>query len=276
MYRTTTQTHSSFIIILIPILIFSHLLCEVKSNDEQKQHDFVPHTADHTFLADTSITDHSNDDTSSEIDSHHYNQRCKTSKFDYKEVYSQLYHLPLTNPYKQHFQSDPITTNSLRTVNTSMVLFSYVNPTPYTTPLHLVALNSHVLHLLIPTSNSHFIDDHQNEEDDSEEKCRVERENVTKLLSGNIIPINAEMYAYRYAGHQFGVYVDQLGDGRVLQWGVIPSSSSPSSHVLEINLKGAGITPYSRDGDGRAVRFTPFFIIIIIIITIIIIIINMH
>ena len=52
-----------------------------------------------------------------------------------------------------------------------------------------------------------------------------------------------------YSGHQFGSYVPQLGDGRALSYGVVESPEGP----LEIQLKGAGKTPYSRFGDGRAV-----------------------
>ncbi len=52
-----------------------------------------------------------------------------------------------------------------------------------------------------------------------------------------------------YAGHQFGQYVEQLGDGRGLLLGQINSSNG----LIDIHLKGAGKTPYSRFGDGRAV-----------------------
>ena len=52
-----------------------------------------------------------------------------------------------------------------------------------------------------------------------------------------------------YSGHQFGQYVEQLGDGRGLLLGQIRSNSG----LIDIHLKGAGKTPYSRFGDGRAV-----------------------
>ena len=52
-----------------------------------------------------------------------------------------------------------------------------------------------------------------------------------------------------YSGHQFGQYVEQLGDGRGLLFGQIDSSAG----LIDIHLKGAGKTPYSRFGDGRAV-----------------------
>ena len=52
-----------------------------------------------------------------------------------------------------------------------------------------------------------------------------------------------------YSGHQFGVWAGQLGDGRALLLGEVDSPSGP----LELQLKGSGLTPYSRMGDGRAV-----------------------
>jgi len=52
-----------------------------------------------------------------------------------------------------------------------------------------------------------------------------------------------------YSGHQFGQYVEQLGDGRGLLFAQINSNEG----LLDIHLKGAGKTPYSRFGDGRAV-----------------------
>jgi uncharacterized protein YdiU (UPF0061 family) len=54
-----------------------------------------------------------------------------------------------------------------------------------------------------------------------------------------------------YAGHQFGVYVLQLGDGHALLLGDVPTVDGDR---WELQLKGSGRTPYSRMGDGRAVR----------------------
>ncbi|GFO16282.1 upf0061 protein ydiu [Plakobranchus ocellatus] len=56
--------------------------------------------------------------------------------------------------------------------------------------------------------------------------------------------------AHRYGGHQFGYWSGQLGDGRAALIGTFQSSDGV---VLELNLKGSGLTPYSRQGDGRAV-----------------------
>ena len=70
-----------------------------------------------------------------------------------------------------------------------------------------------------------------------------------QLLGGNAQPAIGESFASVYSGHQFGVWAGQLGDGRALLLGEIDSPDG----VMELQLKGAGPTPYSRMGDGRAV-----------------------
>jgi serine/tyrosine/threonine adenylyltransferase len=69
------------------------------------------------------------------------------------------------------------------------------------------------------------------------------------VLSGNAEWAGMQPLASVYSGHQFGVWAGQLGDGRALWLGEADTSSGP----LELQLKGAGRTPYSRMGDGRAV-----------------------
>lgn len=64
-------------------------------------------------------------------------------------------------------------------------------------------------------------------------------------LSGNTVPIGAAPIATAYAGHQFGQWAGRLGDGRALLLGQL--------NGWQVQLKGAGPTPYSRGGDGRAV-----------------------
>jgi len=68
-------------------------------------------------------------------------------------------------------------------------------------------------------------------------------------FSGCAIPEGAVPLASVYSGHQFGQWAGQLGDGRALSLGDVDSVQGPQ----EIQLKGAGPTPYSRRGDGRAV-----------------------
>lgn len=69
------------------------------------------------------------------------------------------------------------------------------------------------------------------------------------ILAGNVIPHGASPIATAYAGHQFGRFVPQLGDGRAILLGEIKDSSG-TRH--DIQLKGSGPTPFSRSGDGRA------------------------
>ncbi len=71
----------------------------------------------------------------------------------------------------------------------------------------------------------------------------------TAIFAGNLIPEGAEPLAMVYAGHQFGCFNPQLGDGRAILLGEI--STSDGAH-FDMQLKGSGRTPFSRDGDGRA------------------------
>ena len=69
------------------------------------------------------------------------------------------------------------------------------------------------------------------------------------VLAGNTIPTGADPIAMAYAGHQFGNWVPQLGDGRAILLGEVVDGDGTR---FDIQLKGAGPTPYSRNGDGRA------------------------
>ena len=69
------------------------------------------------------------------------------------------------------------------------------------------------------------------------------------LFSGNSIPEGAEPLAMAYAGHQFGHFNPQLGDGRAILLGEV---ISPDGERFDLHLKGSGHTFYSRGGDGRA------------------------
>src|SRR5215207_4582918 len=70
-----------------------------------------------------------------------------------------------------------------------------------------------------------------------------------ELLSGNRVPDLAEPIAMAYAGHQFGNFVPQLGDGRAILLGEVVDRDGIRR---DIQLKGSGPTPFSRGGDGRA------------------------
>jgi uncharacterized protein YdiU (UPF0061 family) len=69
------------------------------------------------------------------------------------------------------------------------------------------------------------------------------------FLSGNAVPDGAEPIALAYAGHQFGSFVPQLGDGRAILLGEVVGTDGKRR---DVQLKGAGRTPFSRGGDGRA------------------------
>ena len=70
-----------------------------------------------------------------------------------------------------------------------------------------------------------------------------------QVLAGNRLPEGAASIASAYAGHQFGGFSRQLGDGRAILLGEVVDRSGARR---DIQLKGAGRTPYSRQGDGRA------------------------
>jgi len=69
------------------------------------------------------------------------------------------------------------------------------------------------------------------------------------IFSGNAVPPGLETLAMAYAGHQFGHFVPQLGDGRAL---LLAEAVDRGGTRRDIQLKGSGPTPYSRGGDGRA------------------------
>ncbi|KAM7022257.1 protein adenylyltransferase SelO, mitochondrial [Passerculus sandwichensis] len=70
------------------------------------------------------------------------------------------------------------------------------------------------------------------------------------FFSGNRVPAGAEPAAHCYCGHQFGSFAGQLGDGAAMYLGEV---LGPRGERWEIQLKGAGITPFSRQADGRKV-----------------------
>ncbi|QNK61289.1 YdiU family protein [Pedobacter sp. PAMC26386] len=75
-------------------------------------------------------------------------------------------------------------------------------------------------------------------------------EKDVSILGGNLVTPSMQPYAACYAGHQFGNWAGQLGDGRAITLG---EWTSENESTYELQLKGAGPTPYSRRGDGRAV-----------------------
>jgi len=109
--------------------------------------------------------------------------------------------------------------------------YSRLNPTPLPDP-YLVSFNPDAAQLI---------------ELDSEE---ISRADFAEHFTGNRALPGSDPLSMLYAGHQFGHFVPQLGDGRAILLGEIRNRSG---ELWDVQLKGAGITPYSRDGDGRAV-----------------------
>ena len=73
---------------------------------------------------------------------------------------------------------------------------------------------------------------------------------AAQVLGGNRVLPGMQPYAARYGGHQFGHWAGQLGDGRAITLAEVPA---PDGARYDLQLKGAGRTPYSRTADGRAV-----------------------
>jgi len=109
--------------------------------------------------------------------------------------------------------------------------FSRVNPTPVANPA-LIKVN----HTLAEELGLNPQD--------------LESEAGVHMLAGNLIPPGAEPLAQAYTGHQFGYLNRQLGDGRAILLGEVVDRQQGRR---DIQLKGPGRTPYSRNGDGRAV-----------------------
>ncbi len=75
-------------------------------------------------------------------------------------------------------------------------------------------------------------------------------ERLAQIFSGNELPDGAEPIALAYAGHQFGHFVPQLGDGRAVLLGEVIKRSN--GQRFDLQLKGSGQTPFSRRGDGKS------------------------
>ncbi len=109
------------------------------------------------------------------------------------------------------------------------VFLSEISPIPVKSP-NLVILNDNLskeLELNFSTSN---------------------KEDLSKLFSGNLLPKDSKAIAQAYAGHQFGHFT-MLGDGRAVLMG---EHLTKDNRRFDIQFKGSGKTPFSRNGDGRA------------------------
>ena len=138
-------------------------------------------------------------------------------------------HLQMDNRFCRELPADADTSNRLRQVKDAC--FSWATPTPVRAP-KLVAHAQEVAELIELT------------ETDCLSQTFVEVFAGNKLLNG------MQPYAVCYGGHQFGHWAGQLGDGRAISLGEVRNKKGEH---WEIQLKGAGPTPYSRSADGRAV-----------------------
>ncbi|WP_457096045.1 protein adenylyltransferase SelO [Lysobacter sp. P5_B9] len=82
------------------------------------------------------------------------------------------------------------------------------------------------------------------------DEADVQSPEFARVFGGNALLPGMEPYAANYGGHQFGHWAGQLGDGRAITLG---ETVSANGRRWELQLKGAGLTPYSRTADGRAV-----------------------
>lgn len=136
--------------------------------------------------------------------------------------------LHFDNRFLRELPGDPETLNFTRQV--TQALWSRVTPTPVAKP-QLLAYAKEVAEMLGLTD------------------ADMQSPAMLNALAGNQLLPGMEAYATCYGGHQFGNWAGQLGDGRAIVLGELVHAGQR----FELQLKGAGETPYSRRADGRAV-----------------------
>ncbi|NOT11031.1 MAG: YdiU family protein [Methylococcaceae bacterium] len=142
---------------------------------------------------------------------------------------SSLDQLNFDNRFVHELPGDPVTRNYCRQIK--MACYSRVLPTPVLEP-KLVGYSREVAALL----------------DITEETCNSET--FEQIFAGNRLATGMDPYATCYGGHQFGHWAGQLGDGRAINLGEVINNHGQR---WALQLKGAGLTPYSRNADGLAV-----------------------
>ncbi|TDW51403.1 uncharacterized protein YdiU (UPF0061 family) [Flavobacterium sp. 270] len=136
--------------------------------------------------------------------------------------------LKINNRFTAELPADPNEINEVRQV--SNALFSYVNPTKPSNP-KLIHASEDVAEMI------------------GISKEEIQSEEFLNAFSGKEILPETRPYAMCYAGHQFGNWAGQLGDGRAINLTEIEHNNQ----FFTLQLKGAGKTPYSRTADGLAV-----------------------
>ncbi len=137
--------------------------------------------------------------------------------------------LNFDNSFVRELPGDPVLTNVSRAVRNAC--YTRVDPTPVAAPKLLAWVDTvgEMLGIARPHSPTGA---------------------AAEVLGGNRVLPGMQPYAARYGGHQFGQWAGQLGDGRAITLGEVVG---PEGRRHELQLKGAGLTPYSRTADGRAV-----------------------
>jgi len=135
-------------------------------------------------------------------------------------------------PFKSRFTAslpgDPEQTNNRRQVD---ACYSFVDPTPVAAPKTITYSREVAALLDLPVTF-------------------CESQPFADVMAGNRLLNDMRPFAMCYGGHQFGNWAGQLGDGRAINLGEVRNKEG---HHWAAQLKGAGLTPYSRNGDGRAV-----------------------
>jgi uncharacterized protein YdiU (UPF0061 family) len=137
--------------------------------------------------------------------------------------------LRFDNTFVRELPGDPAHGPQRRQVHGAS--YSRIDPTPVTEP-RLIAYSREVAALLdIPETD-------------------IASPEFAQVFGGNALLEGMQPYAANYGGHQFGVWAGQLGDGRAINLGEVVNRNGER---WELQLKGAGPTPYARTADGRAV-----------------------
>jgi len=136
--------------------------------------------------------------------------------------------LKIINRFTAELPADPNETNEIHQV--SNAVFSYVNPTKPSNP-QLIHASKEVAELVGIAEDE------------------IQSEAFLNAFSGKEVLAETRPYAMCYAGHQFGNWAGQLGDGRAINL----TEVEHNNEFFTLQLKGAGKTPYSRTADGLAV-----------------------
>lgn len=141
-------------------------------------------------------------------------------------------HLPFAHLFTAQLPADPIGIDEpVRSRQVTGAAFSRVRPTPVAAPRPL-AVSPEVADLLGLSPEL------------------LASQEFADAMAGNRVPRGADPHAACYGGHQFGNWAGQLGDGRAIGYGEV--TDVHGGHQA-LQLKGVGLTPYSRGADGRAV-----------------------